>query len=106
MITSLRNKSYEERLAQLNLFSIEKRRLRLKNIGWFKILKGFTYVDASDILSIDNTSRTRCNGAKLRRKQVQLDCTKIFFTNYVVKEWKKVPLSIVQCDTIDSFKSS
>ncbi len=30
MIPSLRNKSYEERLARLNLFSIEKRRLRGK----------------------------------------------------------------------------
>ncbi len=32
MIPSLRNKSYEERLARLNLFSLEKRRLRGKLI--------------------------------------------------------------------------
>ncbi len=31
MITSLRNKPYEERLARLNLFSLEKQRLRGKN---------------------------------------------------------------------------
>ncbi len=42
MIPSLRNKSYEERLASLNLFSLEKRRLRGKLIECFKILKGFT----------------------------------------------------------------
>ncbi len=47
MITSLRNKLYEERLAQLNLFSLEKRRLRAKIIECFKILKGFTNVAAN-----------------------------------------------------------
>ncbi len=41
MIMSLRNESYEERLARLNLFSLEKRRLRGKIIECFKILKGF-----------------------------------------------------------------
>ncbi len=93
MITSLRNKSYEER-----------RRLRGK-IECFEILKGFTNVDASKLFWIGNTSRTRNNGIKLRCKPVQLDCTKIFFTNDVVREWNKLPPSVVQCNTINSFKN-
>ncbi len=105
MITSLRNKSYEERLARLNLFSLEKRRLRGKIIECLKILKGFTNVDASKLFSIDNTSRTRNNRIKLICKQVQLDCTKFFFTNDVVREWNKLPPSVVQCDTKNSFKN-
>ncbi len=39
MIPSMRNKSSEERLARLNLFSLEKRRLLRKLIQCFKILK-------------------------------------------------------------------
>ncbi len=105
MITSLRNKPYEERLARLNLFSLDKRRLRGKIIACIKVLKGFTNVDASKMFSIDNTSRTRTNGVKLRCKQVQLDCTKFLFTNDVVREWNKLPPSVVQCDTINSFKN-
>ncbi len=104
MITSLRNKSYEERLARLNLFSLGKRRLRGKIIECFEILKGLTNVDASKMFSIDNTSRTRNNGIKLRCKQVQLDCTKFLFTNDVVREWNKLPPSVVQRDTINSIK--
>ncbi len=50
IIISLRNKLYEERLARLNLFSLEKRRLRGKLIECFKILKGFTNVDTSKML--------------------------------------------------------
>ncbi len=44
MIVSLRNKSYEERLARRNLFSLEKRRLRGKIIECYKIFKLFTNV--------------------------------------------------------------
>ncbi len=105
MITSLRNKSYEERLTSINLFSLEKCRLRGKFIECFKILKGFPNIDASKLFSIDNTSRTRSNGIKLRCKQVQLDSTKFFVINDVVREWNKLPPSVVQCDTINSFKN-
>ncbi len=105
MITSLRNKSYEERLAQLNMCSLGKRRLRGKIIECFKILKGFTNGDANKMFSIDNESRTRSKGAKLRYKQSQLYCTKIFFPNDVVREWNKLPPPVVQCDTLSSFKN-
>ncbi len=104
MITSLRNKPYEERLARLNLFFLEKRRLHGKIIECFKILKGFTNVEARRMFSIDNTPRSKTNGVKLRYKQVQLDCTTFFFTNDVVREWNKLPPS-VQCDTLNSFKN-
>ncbi len=84
MLRSLPNKSYEERLARLNLFFLEKRRLRGNLIECFKILEGCTNVDASQLLSIGNSSRTRSNGVKLRCKQVQLDNTKFFLTIDVV----------------------
>ncbi len=105
MIRSLQNKYYEGRLASLNLFSLEKRPLRGKLIECFKILKGFTNVDASKLFSIDGTSRTRSNGVKLRCKQVRLNSTKFFFTNDVVREWNKLPPSVVQCYTINSFRN-
>ncbi len=92
MITSLRNKSYEERSANLNLFYLEKRRLRGKLIECFKILKGFTNVDASKLFSVGDTSRSRGNSVKLRCKQVQLESTKFFFTNDVAREWNSFHL--------------
>ncbi len=106
MLTSLRNKSYEERLASPNLLSLEKRRLRSKLIECFRILKGFTNVDASKLFSVDDTSRTKSNGVKLRCKQVQLDSTKFFFTNDEVREWNNLPPSVVPRDTINSFKNN
>ncbi len=49
MIPSLRNKPYEERLSHLDLFFLEKRRLREKLIECFKILNGFTNVDLTKL---------------------------------------------------------
>ncbi len=66
MMPSLRNKSYEERLARLNPFSLEKRRLRGKLIECFKILEGFMNVDAHKLFSVDELSRTRSNGIKIK----------------------------------------
>ncbi len=54
MITSLLNKSYEERLASLNLFSLATHQLRGKLTECLKILKGFNNVDARKLFSIDN----------------------------------------------------
>ncbi len=47
---------FSQRLARLNLFSLEKRRFRGKNIECFKILKGFMNVNSSKMFSIDNTT--------------------------------------------------
>ncbi len=97
MIPSLRNKSYEERLSTLKMFSLEKRRLRGKLIECFKILN----VDRYKLFIIDETLRTRNNGLKLKYRQVNSDCAIFFFTNVLVQEWNKLPLSVVQCNTID-----
>ncbi len=98
-IPSLRNKSYEESLAQLNMFFLEKL------IECFKIFTGFTNADGNKLFSTDESSRARSNGIKLRCKQIELDCTKFFFTNDVVREWNKLPPSVVQCIEVNSFKN-
>ncbi len=107
MIPSLHNKFYEDRSARLNLFSLGKRRLRRKFIVCFKILKGFTNVDANKLFSIDDSSRWRMNELKVRcTRQIELDCSKFVFTNDFVRIWNKLPPSVVQCITINSFKNN
>ncbi len=101
MITFLRNKSYQEKLAQINLFSVEKRQLRGEIIECFKILKGFTNLDAVMLFSTDNTLRTKNITIKLRCKQVLLDNTKCYLTNDVVRLWNKFPHSVVYYELFD-----
>ncbi len=74
-------------------------------MGCFKILEGFTNVDANKLFSINDLSRTRSNGIKSRYNQTELDCTKSFLTNDAVREWNELPSSVVQCITINSLKN-
>ncbi len=105
MIPSLGNKPYEERLLNLKLFSLEKRRQRGKLVECLKLINGFTNVDATKLFMMDDLSRTRNNGSKLKSKQVHSDCTEFFFTNAVVRDSNSLPPSEVQCSSIDSLKN-
>ncbi len=95
MIPSLCNNSYKERLPRLNLFSLEKHHLRGELIECFKIRKGFTNVDASKLFLIDDLSPTSSIGIKVRCRQIELDCIKFLFTYDFVREWNKLPPSVV-----------
>ena len=104
LIPSIRNKSYHERLKELNLFSLEKRRARGQLIECFKTLNGFNNVDASKIFTVDHSGRTRGNGMKLKGQRANLDVTKHFYTHEIINEWNSLPTSVVNSKTIDTFK--
>ncbi len=42
---------------------------------------------------------------KLRCEQVQLDYTKLFFPNDMVRKWNKLPPLVMQYKTINSLKN-
>lgn len=105
MIPRLRNKSYEERLSELNLFSLAKRRLRGDLIEVFKIFKGYSNLNPNDFFTIDDTNYTRNNGYKIKGKRFRSHEAKHFFFNRVVNIWNGLPSNIVNCSTIDSFKN-
>ena len=65
MIPKLRNKPYEERLKELNLFSLPKRRLQGDLLEVFKIFRGFDNISINDYVTTDLTRTTRNNGFKI-----------------------------------------
>ena len=66
MIRGLEHLSCEERLRELGLFSLEKRRLQGDLIAAFQCLKRAYKKDGDNLLSRACCSRTRCNDFKLR----------------------------------------
>ncbi len=76
-----------------------------KIIECFKLFKGFINVDPTKLFEIDDSKRTRNNGAKLKCRQVHSDCTK-FFTNAVVRDWNKLPPLVVQGNSIAMFMNN
>ena len=104
LIPRLRNKPYEERLKELNLFSLEKRRLRGDLIEVFKMIRGFANVTISDYVTVDQERVTRSNGFKIIGKTFRSEESKNFFFNRVVNVWNSLPTQVVNSDTIESFK--
>ena len=105
MIPRLRNKPYEERLKELNLFSLSTRRLRGDLIEVFKMFKGLDNVDINEYFTVSQSNVTRNNGYKIISKRFNSNESKHFFFNRVVNVWNGLPQSVAESETLVTFKN-
>jgi len=105
MIRGLEHLCCEERLRELGLFSLEKRRLWGDLRAAFQYLNGAYRKNGENIFSRAHCDRTKSNGFKLQEGRLRLDIRKKFSMIRVVKHWHWLPREVVEAPSLETFKA-
>jgi len=99
MIRGMERIFYEEKLRDLGLFSLEKRRLRGDLIATSQYFEG-----ASKKYGDKLFNRTCGDSFKLKEGRLRLDIRQKFFTMQVVKHWHRLPREVVDAPCLETSK--
>ncbi|KFP50550.1 hypothetical protein N323_03853, partial [Cathartes aura] len=103
MIRRMEHLFYEERLRELGLFSLERRRLWGDLIAAFQYLKGAYKKDGDRLFSKACSDRTRIKSFKLKEGRFRLDRRKKTPMR-AVKRWNRLPREVVDAPFLEIFK--
>jgi len=105
MMRGLEHLSFEERLRELGLLSLKKRRLRGDVINAYKYLKGECQKDGARLFSVFPSDSKRGNGHNLKHRKFRLNMGKNFLTLSVTEPWNRLPREIVVFPSLEIFKT-
>jgi len=104
-VKGLEHLSSEERLRELGLFSLEKRRLRTDLVVAFQYLKWAYKKDGDRHFNRTCCDRTGGNGFKLKKSRFRLDIRMKFFSVRVVKHRNRLSREAVDAPSLETFKA-
>lgn len=105
IISGSEHVSYEERLRELGLFNLEKRRLRGDLLEAFQYLKRAYKIDGDRLFSTSCCNRARVNCFKLKEGRFSLDMRNNFFMMMVVKHWPRLLREVTDAPSLETFQA-
>ncbi|GAB0195086.1 hypothetical protein GRJ2_001973900 [Grus japonensis] len=101
MTRGLEHLSYEDRMRELGLFSLEKTRLQRHLTAAFQYLTGIYKKAGEGLFTRTWSDRTRGNGFKVKEGRFRSDIGKKFFTVRVVRHWNRLPREVVGAHSLE-----
>jgi hypothetical protein len=95
MVPNLGNLSYEERLRELGLTTLEDRRIRGDLIEMFKIIKGLECVNTSIFFKLRSYPGLRGHQLSLDVNRCRLNVRKYSFSNRSLCLWNSLPSYVI-----------
>jgi hypothetical protein len=109
MISGLKSTTYEEKLKELGITTLEERRHQSDMVQTFKILHGYDRVNCDKLFvradQTNLTTRSATGPLNLRQQAARLEVRRNFFSIRVVEEWNKIPSTIKMASSVTSFKN-
>ena len=113
MVSGLGNMSYEDRLRELKLTTLENRRLEMDLVETYKIVSGISNVDpatwfvfSSGAAAGGPITRLAADPLNIKQPPARLEVRKNFFSVRVCEAWNKLPSEVKQCRNVGHFKNA
>ena len=107
MVSGLKGQTYEEKLHELKMQSLEDRRIYMDMVETFKILNGYSKVDPGTWfchLTGRETRQTNHRHNLMRTRVSNTDLRNNFFSQRVISKWNSLPPTIKNATTVGRFK--
>jgi len=105
MIRGMEHLSYEERLRELRLFSLGKKRLQGDLTAASQYPKRAYKKAGEELLARAFSGRTRGNNFTLKEGRFKVDIRKKFFIMKVVKHWNRLPTEDMNAPSLEVFQA-
>jgi len=106
LVPQLRKFSYEERLRKPGLTTLKERRLREDTIEVFKLFGGWEKIDYRQFFSLaTNLYNIRGHNQCLYVSRSDSRLRQMFFSQRVVQHWNRLPQSVIEAPSVNSFKN-